>query len=300
MITFTGSHVLAWRIPIDRVSNDRNIIGSYQEVIAYIKGLGKPEACYPFKDGTKQYARVDGMIIEAEITWPGSSAEELFNLIESDPDTIKLPLAEPCMIPSLNLLYMLKMSHRYLKNSPHFLKTMRDIQLMRDAGAFIQDNHQEFYQRRQKATYTYNHPKLNTSKDGFFKGDQVPYTYDHDSIHEAVKQGDRPAYTNFKRENSEVWCDKQLFFSTSEENRLNAVLEEAYVLAAERSQIPFPDMPRKKSFDIALEKVCTSITSGWFREYAWENYDAVQALYSDTYMDRVREGIASGSIKPLH
>jgi hypothetical protein len=29
----------------------------------------------------------------------------------------------------------------------------------------------------------------------------------------------------------------------------------------------------------ALDKVCTSITSGWFREFAWQNYDEVVKIY---------------------
>ena len=41
---------------------------------------------------------------------------------------------------------------------------------------------------------------------------------------------------------------------------------------------------------MALMKVCTSITSGWFREYAWENYDKVLDLYNelgeDDYVQR--------------
>jgi hypothetical protein len=32
-------------------------------------------------------------------------------------------------------------------------------------------------------------------------------------------------------------------------------------------------------------KVCTSITSGWFREFAWENYDNVLDLYNDKYVE---------------
>jgi hypothetical protein len=50
-------------------------------------------------------------------------------------------------------------------------------------------------------------------------------------------------------------------------------MEETYVLALERSLIPFPGkMQPRDAFKLALQKVCTSITSGWFREYAWNNY----------------------------
>lgn len=44
---------------------------------------------------------------------------------------------------------------------------------------------------------------------------------------------------------------------------------------------------------MALEKVCTSITSGWFREYAYENYYEVVAMYhklgKNDYIKRFKE-----------
>jgi len=46
-------------------------------------------------------------------------------------------------------------------------------------------------------------------------------------------------------------------------------------------------------FEMALMKVCTSITSGWFREYAWENYQKVLDLYDslgeDDYVKRFEQ-----------
>ena len=96
-----------------------------------------------------------------------------------------------------------------------------------------------------------------------------------------------PAYEYFKEDKSEVFCDKDLFFRLDEQTQLYAILEESYVLALERSQIPFKDkVDPKKSFDISLMKICTSITSGWFREFAWENYHKIQSLYDKTYVQR--------------
>ncbi len=82
--------------------------------------------------------------------------------------------------------------------------------------------------------------------------------------------------------------------------RLYGVLEEAYVLALERSQIPFAGkVTPRQSFDIAIEKVCTSITSGWFREFAWENYDKVVELYRDDYVEKFKAGVDKGIVKKL-
>jgi hypothetical protein len=304
-IAILGSEALSYHTELERTPKDVDIVGEYDDVVNYIRKVfdGHKFSIYPIASGKKIVAKtvISGKekIIEAEIAWPGSSAEKLFNLIKNDSSTKATPTVA---VPSLNILYMLKMSHRYLKNAPSFLKTMKDIRFMREIGAFIQENHQEFYEGRMKETYSYAHPTLNKNKQEFFAGDGVTYVYEHDSIHESMKQMDRPAYTYFKDDQKEVWCSKEKFFDCDFEIRLNAVLEESLVLALERSQIPFPNVDPDKSFKKALEKVCTSITSGWFREFAWENYDQVMYLYKMCCRDYVSQfwsDVESGVVRKL-
>lgn len=205
--------------------------------------------------------------------------------------------AEVGYYPNVDMLYTLKMSHRYLKNSPHFYKTMVDIRFMRKLGAEIFD--QEWYVDRIKETYDYQHPKLNVASKDFFTSN-VNYVYNHDSIHLAMAHLDKPAYQYYMSGNAEVHCSKETFLSQPRAICMFGVLEEVYVLALERSQIPnnFKVDP-KVSFMIALEKVCTSITSGWFREYAWENYEIIKHLYDETYVDKFKAGLESGIIQPF-
>jgi hypothetical protein len=178
---------------------------------------------------------------------------------------------------------------------------MRDIQLMASLGAKIPETHKDWFKAREKATYTYAHPKLNQGKEGFFDKNQgVTYTYDHDSIHRAMAHLELPAYEYYKGDTAEVFCDKTKFDALPELTKLYGVIEEAYVLAIERSQVPFEGKPHVKySFDKALEKVCTSITSGWFRRFSYDNYDKVQSLYDPNYMDKFRKGIEIGVVKKL-
>jgi hypothetical protein len=194
---------------------------------------------------------------------------------------------------------MLKMSHRFLRNSPHFLKTMRDIQLMRKMGAKIRPEHQEFYKERQKETYDYGHPKLNTSKNEFFKAAESYNIFVHDDIHIAVKHLDKPAYDYYKVDGQEVNCAKDLFYSVSEEIRLFGALEEVTVLALERSQIPFKDsnIDPRRSWDIAHQKVCTSITSGWFRQYCYNTYDKIQSMYEPNYVEKFWKQVELGNVR---
>lgn len=252
--------------------------------------------------------RADGNIIE--ITWPiddneVSTSTDLFIWMcahNESLDSIQL-YDRHLIIPSLDMLYTLKMSHRFLKNSPHFAKTMMHIKQMRKLKAKIFNK--KWLALREKETYDYSHPKLNVKKDEFFK-DESYNMYEHDDLHEAVKIMERPAYTYYMTYNQEVSCSKEAFDKCIEAIKLFGVLEESLVLALERSQIPtnFEVYP-KRSFMIALEKVCTSITSGWFREYAWENFNIVVHLYEELekqkgqtfYIDAFKSALAEGNIR---
>lgn len=294
-----GSEALAHHFA-GRVPNDLDIVGTYDEIEQF-RREHQPKVFYPIDGGKKMFMKLtNGKIVEADIAWPDSVADKLRTFILSQWDN---KVVEGAVIPSFNVLYMLKMSHRYLKDSPHFLKTMEDIWAMRNAGAFIDHAHQAFYQERMADTYTYKHPKLDVNKSTFFDAvaTGVEYTYDHDSIHEAVKTLERPAYTYFKEDQSEVKCSRDLFEAVDYEVRLRAGMEEAMVLAIERSLVPFPDaMTPKEAFDYALMKVCTSITSGWFREFCWENYWPIQFLYAQhaTFFEKFKEGVDNGTVKP--
>ena len=298
MIVIGSEALRVHGIDTGRKRLDIDVVGEYDEIVAYAKMKGDIKACYPTNEGKKLVVKTDKIIIEGEITWPDSNAEALANLIRNDPGTIVSRDLVGTTIPSVDLLYMLKMSHRYLRNSPHFIKTMRDIQQLRLFGAKIDPAHEEFYKERMRVTYDYGHPKLDQTKKDFFSDDGIKYVYDHDSIHEAVKHMPRPAYNYYKPDENEVYCSKELFFANQEHVRLYGGLEEAYVLALERSQIPFPNhwSPRK-SFDFALMKVCTSITSGWFREFCWENYDKIRDLYDDRYVERFWQAVEAGIVK---
>lgn len=295
MLAFIGSYAFHNLYPWSRKPNDIDLVGNYDDVMEFASKRGNISKCYPLSE-SKYYIKSGDNIIEADIAWKNSNSEKLLNAIVSDSETIIAEQNEQKIyLPSLNFLYLLKMSHRYLKNSPHFLKTMQDIHTMRELGGTIKNV--DFFKEREHSTYDYGHPKLNVSKNDFFSGDGVEYVYDHDTIHESVKHLEKPAYKYYQPENTQVNVAKKLFFEQPEEIKLYGVLEESYVLALERSIIPFGNrtMP-KKSFDIALKKVCTSITSGWFREYSWENYDKVQSLYNENYVERFWNAVDNGVV----
>lgn len=293
-----GSNALEVRLAHRRTTpKDRDYIMTYDTIKEFIKKNDHNIiAHYPIQHGKKYFIKTKKYIIEIEIAWDGSSALELMNIVRNDTETINL---NGLMFPSIHVLYALKMSHRYLKNSPHFLKTMDDIHFLRDQGARIKRDYEEWFTRREKETYTYSHPALNTKKNDFFK-DELFYVYDHDTIHEAVKIGDKPAYVSILKDGAEVECDKWKFLGSPTKTKLSCALEECYVLALERSLIPnkFKVEP-SKAFDTALMKVCTSITSGWFREWCWENYKRIKESYDESFVQKFHDALKTGNIKPF-
>lgn len=303
-----GSQALKYYTKLDREPRDWDFIGTIDEIESFIQERkDEVESAYPSNEGKKMIVKLKNELpIEFEIAWEGSTAEKVLqftklNLADHNMKEKVVPaLDKLAILPSLNILYELKLSHRYLKNSPHFLKTMRDIQLMRSLGAQIE--HPEWLKEREKETYNYSHPKLSVSKDEFFKKDdgQVVYIYDHDTIHIAMARFDKPAYEYFKPEGSQVLCDKKMFFDSPEEIKLASVIEEATVLALERSQIPYKGLVEPLwSFKMALFKVCTSITSGYWREYAYSVYDQVLALYDEKYVEKFWKAVDDGIVKKL-
>lgn len=279
-----------------RRPRDRDFISTieeYEHIIGNRRQSGYLVAAYPYSSSkmVERY-RVPGFgpcIAEYSIAWDGTSDSDILEYCGRGAHTAPL-----------DVLYMLKMSHRYKKNSPHFLKTMKDIQLMRKLGAKLEKGTTlyQIYKKREKETYTYAHPKLKQAKDSFFVKDESFYVWDHDDIHRAVATFHKPAYLYFKPDDSEVMVDKGMWDSCHEEIKLAAGLEESYVLAIERSLVPHPGvLTPKQAFTKALEKVCTSITSGWFREYCWENYDKIMDLYSPDYYNRFLLAVSKGQIK---
>jgi hypothetical protein len=288
----TNYHIRGFR----KEPGDMDILCDYDTAMKF-KEAHDIKICYPINSGKTIYMKnSDGLIIEASITWPDSMEERLYKFIESQSDNIWV---NGFTVPSLDVLYLLKMSHRYKKDSPVFKKTLDDILTLRKHGAKIRDEHMEFFKEREKDTYNYSLPKLNQSKADFFDNSNNIYTLDHDCIHEAIALGNRPAYLEFKPDENEVYTSKALFFAQPKQIQLNAAYEEICVLSLERSIHPFPDVDRKWAFDKAQMKLSTSISSGWFREFCWEHYYEIQTMYNVEYVDRFYEALYDGRIKPF-
>lgn len=210
-----------------------------------------------------------------------------------------LNYCEAVQIANPEICYVLKESHKFRKDSLHFEKTRGDLidfeKRLNIYRAMLDTPYLEMLDLREKLTYNNKLPKLNQGKQSFFT-DSVPYKYDHDTIHLSVSHLDKPAYRYYMKDGQEVMCDVDKWNALPDIVRLYGVLEESYVLALERSIIPFASNP-EKAFKMALQKVCTSITSGWFRQYAWDSYDRVLELYHPSFVQKFEDALQAGKIK---
>lgn len=120
-------------------------------------------------------------------------------------------------------------------------------------------------------------PKLTgVSKDAFFD-DYVDKYYEHDFLHECVAHKERPMFSYMQKDSTEVTCHKDMWDTFTHQEKIWCVLEESYVIAIERFIVPQriakkPPIKPIIAFKQALYKICTTLCSGWFREFAIDNY----------------------------
>ena len=212
---------------------------------------------------------------------------------------------------SIPTLIALKKAHLILpRRWEHHIAEYRDLKRLVCLDYFrstvrktLGDEYGDLYlQHRKECLETAKaHPRLNTMKDEFFEEARFKI-FDHDSIHRAIALGPKPAYTEML--DGEVWCSRKKWREMSEEKRFHCVIEEAAILALERAIIPslyYQDVPFRGAdwaFKTAMFKICTTITSGWFRDYCIERYwDALEAR--PDFVKAFFNGVKLGIVKVL-
>jgi hypothetical protein len=142
-----------------------------------------------------------------------------------------------------------------------------------------------------KKAFKQGNPSLKQSNDDFFD-DFVDKVYDHDWLHELYSYNTRPMYEKLKKPDhlDQAWCEKDLWKALTLEEQCKCVAEECYVIATERFIVPSGLVfPSKLAYIKALTKVCTTLTSGWFRDFAIDNYPQVFGLYDRQKIETVLE-----------
>jgi hypothetical protein len=173
---------------------------------------------------------------------------------------------------------------------------------MKNAGAKIRPEYEAFHKMREKESYNYKLPSLtNQTKESFFSAAHgVHYTWDHDSLHQAVRHLDMPAYKYYAKDNDPIKSDKDKFFSCSPEIRMYGAIEEGSVLGFERALCNnFDKWTLQGAWQFAISKISTSITSGFFRKWVFDNIFDVLKNYPSDYYEKVQRGIKNGIVLPV-
>ena len=247
----------------------------------------------------------DGRMVEIEQVRPGTSSVLYFQWAET---MTKLPTAEfygvEMQVASLAMLYSLKKSHRHSPRA--FEKHVKDYNWLREWHRGV-DVFEKITALRYKETVERERlrtPSLQKTTKDFFDDKVSNRTFIHDQIHEVMAFGDRPMFEKIKIDPNKVACSKDKFNALPYMDRIKCVQEEAYVIALERAMIPMlfegeKIANPKEAYKWAVMRICTTLCSGWFREFALENYSDLISHYDSHYVNKFLYAVEDGLIKRI-
>lgn len=135
------------------------------------------------------------------------------------------------------------------------------------------------------------HPNLNQPVKDFFD-DYVVKKYDHDMLHQMFAHKAKPMYTYMQPDPSKAWCDKEMWNTFTHQEKLWCVAEEAYVISTERFLVPCDwNYHLMKAYDTSVKKICTTLCSGFFRDFAIDNYQEVLLQFNPSKFAKVQSNL---------
>lgn len=215
------------------------------------------------------------------------------------------PFGNDFAIPNMEILYLTKRSHIFMPI--HHEKNIIDYQRLRDNCNLDEaEKYKDYYSIRNAEAIERSprkSPSLSMTNDEFFdrSADIVGYVFIHDDIHEAVKHYEKPVYEMIKRDFESAWCEKDMFFNLPHEYQISCVQEEAYVIALERYLIlrkgNYNDF--FQAYKDALTRICTTLCSGFFREFAVNNYNEIVKKYNSNYVQKFKCAVENGLVRKM-
>lgn len=149
-------------------------------------------------------------------------------------------------------------------------------------------------------------PSLQKTVKSFFKQSDglVKSYFVHDDMHLAVAHYDKPLYQKMQYDLTLARCEKVLWENFSFEEKCKCVLEETMVISLERKILPmiFGSEKYYSSMDAlrwALMRVSTTLCSGWFREFATNNYFKILEYANPEYVENFLGLFDKGKIKRI-
>ena len=188
----------------------------------------------------------------------------------------------------LHSQYILKLSHS--EYDIHWKKTINHLQLIRrltviDLSSMTQSELNLLHDLKEYWKIVHKDRKrgitLNKYPESFFNS-KVKRKYCHDMLHRSVMYFDEPMYKRILKNNHPVMVDQIKWTALSFDEKLKCAREEIYTIALERFIIP-NDMKfcKHEAYRLALKKVVTTMTKGFFPLFIIDNYHILCKIDKD-------------------
>ena len=256
-----------------------------------VSDVKKHKIHYSMRMKDKRYA-------EVEIAIPGNSAYKYMEIMNSIGVINNIPKATD------DIMFSIKKSHIHFPFK--FNKHINDYSILYNRVDGI-DKYPDITKLRFKETEDrlgkLKTPTLKKSKD-FFEQSQSFFKsfFVHDDIHDIIAHLDKPMYEYMQPDPNSALCSKKMWNELSTLHKRWCVMEEAYVIALERIIIPMifgggKFSTNKDAFEYALMRISTTLCSGWFRQYAVDNYQEIMSMYDDNYVNKLLLAYDNNKIK---
>jgi hypothetical protein len=221
-----------------------------------------------------------------------------------DYDTKSGNLGSGIRYASLEVIFSLKKSHIHFPIK--FDKHIKDYCLLYDylnGKDKLSDITKLNFKETESRVGKLRTPSLNKSTKEFFgqSNGYVETFFIHDDIHRVMAHYDKPLYERMQKDLSLAKCEKDMWETFTFEEKCKCVLEEAYVIALERKILPSifggkAWVNSEESLNWSLMRVCTTLCSGWFRDFATNNYLKIKEYINQNYVDKFLEAYQNGQI----
>lgn len=275
MILLIGSQAArAWFPDFPREPRDWDAIAPLADIAAWAK-VNAPIISRLVPTSAHKYGcrLVDGTRIEFEVAQPYPSPSLIYPA-HREFRRVAFPGADAFAVTP-DFLWAIKRAHAVFPI--RWEKTMHDLHWLAERIGPVGSRVSAFCNLRRgehEARYEQRKVKLAMSNEAFFAKSEkyVQRRIPHDRLHEIVAYGPRPLFERFKTDLSKASLDRKLFKEAPLSDRINLVREEAMVIALERYIIPNPAMNYHNAYSTALKRICTTLTSGWFRDFAVDHW----------------------------
>jgi len=289
-----GSSAAQFYYPEFRSPKDRDILATPDELAEWVERNRTHIHRYKLRDDRKLFIKTDYINFEFEIVKPGSSSELFMKLNNNHPH---MSIARP------ETLWLIKKSH--IHHPIHWRKNIEDYHFFKKKGLKPSPEEMAAYELRKKEIderLGQRKINLNMKNEDFFQksSGKVERKYVHDDLHKVTCYYGTPLYETLKKDASKALIDREMFDALSHQDKLRTVREECFAIALERVVIPAIDkgitFSDQSAFLYALQRISTTLTKGWFREFAIEHYPELVKVDRD-YVGFFLDAVSDGTIR---